>query len=49
MELHEVVSKSLKQIVFAVIVAAVTLPILLSIPVVSGYIFSVLSLLRIGE
>jgi hypothetical protein len=49
MELHEVVTRSLKQIIFAVIVAVVTLPILLSIPVVSGYIFSALSLVGLGE
>lgn len=49
MEFQDVVTRSLRSIVFAVIVAAVTLPILLSIPVVSGYIFSALSLLGIGE
>ncbi|HMQ78213.1 MAG TPA: hypothetical protein VG961_13260 [Ignavibacteria bacterium] len=49
MDLNSVIVKSFKNILFAIAVLAMTLPILLSLPGFSGYIVSALSMLGIGE
>lgn len=49
MDLNSVIIKSFKNILFAIAVLAVTLPILLSMPGFSGYLVNALSVLGIGE
>lgn len=49
MDLNSVIIKSFKNILFALAVLAMTLPILLSMPGFSGYIINALSVLGIGE
>ncbi len=49
MDLNSVIVKSFKNILFAIAVLAMTLPILLSLPGFSGYIVSALNMLGIGE
>lgn len=49
MELNSLILKSLKNILFAIAVIAMTLPILLSMPGFSGYVLNVLSVFGLGE
>lgn len=49
MDLNSLIIRSFKNILFAVAVIAMTLPILLSMPGFSGYIVNALSVLGIGE
>lgn len=49
MDLNSVIIKSFKNILFALAVLAMALPILLSMPGFSGYIVNALSVLGIGE
>ncbi|KXK56318.1 MAG: hypothetical protein UZ05_CHB002000235 [Chlorobi bacterium OLB5] len=49
MDLSSIIIKSFKNILFAVAVLAMTLPILLSLPGFSGYILNALSILGIGD
>jgi len=49
MDLNSLIVRSFKNILFAVAVIAMTLPILLSMPGFSGYIVNALSVLGIGE
>lgn len=49
MDLNSIIIKSFKNILFAVAVLAMTLPILLSLPGFSGYIMNALSILGIGD
>ena len=49
MDLNSVIIKSFKNILFAVAVLAMTLPILLSVPGFSGYIVNALSIFGFGE
>ena len=45
MDLNSLILKSLKNILFAIAVIAMTLPILLSMPGFSGYVLSVLNVI----
>ncbi len=49
MDLNSIIFKSLKNILFAIVVLAVTLPILLSLPGFSGYIVNALSMIGLGD
>lgn len=49
MDLNSIIIKSLKNILFAIVVLAMTLPILLSLPGFSGYIVNALSMIGLGE
>jgi len=49
MDLNSLIVRSFKNILFAVAVIAMTLPILLSMPGFSGYIVNALNVLGIGE
>ncbi|HRE10899.1 MAG TPA: hypothetical protein PK605_03705 [Ignavibacteria bacterium] len=49
MDLNSLIVRSFKNILFAIAVLAMTLPILLSMPGFSGYIVNALSVLGIGE
>jgi hypothetical protein len=49
MELNSLILKSLKNILFAIAVIAMTLPILLSMPGFSGYVLNALSVIGLGD
>jgi hypothetical protein len=49
MELNSLILKSLKNILFAIAVIAMTIPILLSMPGFSGYILNALSVIGLGD
>jgi hypothetical protein len=49
MELNNIIFKSVKNILFAIAVLAMTLPILLSMPGFSGYILNALSFIGFGD
>jgi hypothetical protein len=49
MELNSLILKSLKNILFAIAVIAMTLPILLSMPGFSGYVLNALSIIGLGD
>jgi hypothetical protein len=49
MELNSLILKSLKNILFAIAVIAMTLPILLSMPGFSGYVLNALSVVGLGD
>ncbi len=49
MELNSLILKSLKNILFAIAVIAMTLPILLSMPGFSGYVVNALSVVGLGD
>ncbi len=49
MDVNTVIVKSFKNILFAIAVLAMVLPILLSMPGLSGYLVNALSLIGIGE
>lgn len=49
MDLNSVIIKSFKNILFAIAVLAMTLPILLSFPGFSGYIVNALSVIGLGD
>jgi hypothetical protein len=49
MEVGNIIIKSFKNILFALAVIAMLLPILLSMPGFSGYLYSALSILGMGE
>lgn len=49
MDLNAVIIKSFKNILFALAVLAMALPILLSVPGISGYVMNALSILGIGD
>lgn len=49
MDLNSVIIKSFKNILFAIAVLAMALPILLSLPGFSGYIVSALSIIGFGD
>ena len=49
MELHKIVMASFKNILMALAVIALALPILLSMPGFSGFVLNALSMFGIGE
>ncbi|NOS84078.1 MAG: hypothetical protein HOP31_02960 [Ignavibacteria bacterium] len=49
MDLNSVIIKSFKNILFAIAVLAMALPILLSLPGFSGYIVNALSIIGLGD
>ena len=49
MDLNSLIYRSVKNILFAIAVLAMALPILLSMPGISGYVYSFISLLGVGE
>lgn len=49
MELDKVIFASLKNVFFGLIVLAMLLPLLLSVPVVREYFLSAISLIGLGE
>lgn len=49
MDVNSIIFKSLKNILFAIAVLAMTLPILLSMPGFSGMMVNALSLIGLGE
>ncbi|MEO8514322.1 MAG: hypothetical protein ABI543_12225 [Ignavibacteria bacterium] len=49
MDLNSLIFKSLKNILFAIAVLAMTLPILLSMPGFSGYVVNALSYIGFGD
>jgi len=49
MELDKLIFKSLRNILFAIAVVAMALPILLSMPGFSGFMLNALSMIGLGE
>jgi hypothetical protein len=49
LDLNTLIIKSLKNILFAIAVLAMTLPILLSMPGFSGYVVNALSFIGFGD
>jgi hypothetical protein len=49
MDLNTIILKSLKNVLFAIAVLGMTLPILLSMPGFSGYVINALSVIGLGD
>jgi hypothetical protein len=49
MDLQNIIITTLKSVLFALLAAMMTLPILLSIPGISGYVKNALGLIGIGD